>query len=418
MTTAGPRVVVTGWGALSGLGQGVAANWAALMAGRDAARPFRRALADDPETNFEGVAAWMEPYDASAFSRQFNGRMLAQMDPVAAYAVIAAFEALEDAGLVGQGDIKADILARAAVILGCGGGGAGAIEDAYGRLIAKHNRNVHPLTISRQMVSAPASHLSMIYGAKGPSFVISSACASSAHAVGEAAAMIRGQRVEIALAGGAEAALTVGSLLAWQGLRVMAENHCRPFSMGRDGLILGEGAAILILESEAHARKRGARIHAEILGSGASSDAHHMTQPDGEGARTAMRAALDDAGLSPDAGFLVSAHGTGTAVNDKTEAAALAEVLGAGGLAKSLVIATKSAHGHLLGAGGALEFLLGLVALKKKLAPPVLNYLGRDPDCGLPLVLGRSAPLTQSYLLSNAFAFGGTNSVLVGKDWA
>jgi nodulation protein E len=405
------RVVVTGWGALSGLGQGVEANWEALVAGRDATRPFRRALADDPETNFEGVAAWMEPYDATDFSHHFNGRMLAQMDPVSAYAVIAAFEAIENAGLVGA----ADVLGRAAVILGCGGGGAGAIEDAYGRLIARHNRNVHPLTISRQMVSAPASHLSMIYGAKGPSFVISSACASSAHAVAEAAAMIRGGRVEIALAGGSEAALTVGSLLAWKALRVTAENHCRPFSLGRDGLVLGEGAAILVLESEAHAKKRGARIQAEILGSGASSDAHHMTQPDGGGARAAMTAALDDAGVSADAGFLVSSHGTGTLVNDKTEAAALTQVLGAG-LAKSLVIATKSAHGHLLGAGGALEFLIGLVALKKKLAPPVLNYLGRDPACDLPLVLERPAPFTQPYLLSNAFAFGGTNCVLVGQD--
>ena len=403
------KVVVTGLGALSGLGQGVSAHWDALVTGRDAARPFRRAMPDDPELGFEGVAAWMAPYDTAAFARHFNHRLLTAMDPVAAHAVIAAFEALEDAQLIGH----ADIIAPAAVIIGCGGGGTGAIEEAYSRVFTKRTKSVHPLTIPRQMTSSPASQVSMVFGAKGPSFVIASACASSAHAIAEAAHMIRSGRIEIALVGGTEAPLTTGSMFAWQALRVLARERCRPFSKDRDGLVLGEGAAMLVLESEAHARKRGARIHAEILGSGASSDAHHMTHPDGAGAVAAISDALRDAGLSPDAGFLISSHGTGTAINDTTEAAALRQALG-GGLDKSLVIATKSAHGHLLGAGGALEFLVGLMALKQRQAPAILNFTERDPDCDLPLALEQPQPISQDFLLSNSFAFGGTNSVLIG----
>jgi nodulation protein E len=405
------NVVVTGWGALSGLGQGVPAHWDALVAGHDAARPFQRAMPDNPELGFEGIAAWMTPYDSAGFARHFNHRLLTAMDPVAAHAVIAAFEALEDAQLIGH----ADIVAPAAVIIGCGGGGTGAIEEAYSRVFTKRTKSVHPLTIPRQMTSSPASQVSMVFGAKGPSFVIASACASSAHAIAEAAHMIRAGRIEIALVGGTEAPLTTGSMFAWQALRVMAQERCRPFSKDRDGLVLGEGAAMFVLESEAHAQRRGARIHARILGSGASSDAHHMTHPDGAGAVAAIADGLKDAGLSADTGFLISSHGTGTAINDKTEAAALRQVLG-NSLEKSLVIATKSAHGHLLGAGGALEFLVGLLALKQRLAPAILNFTDRDTDCDLPLALENQS-IKQQFLLSNSFAFGGTNSVLIGGLW-
>jgi nodulation protein E len=403
------RVIVTGLGCLSGLGQGVDANWDAVVQGRDAARPFKRVTVHDPDFAFEGVAAPLPaPPDVTAFAARFNVKTLPQMDPSAAYATLAAFEALDDAGLLDQ----PGLVAKAATLIGVGAGGLTSMEDAYGRLFGQGKRSAHPLTIPRQMASAAASHVSMTFGAKGPSFAISSACASSAHAIAEGAEMIRCGRVEIAIVGGAEAPLTVGGCLAWQNLRVAAEQRCRPFSLGRDGLVLGEGAAMLVLESEAHATARGAVRHGEILGSGASSDAHHLTNPDPAGAVAAMSAALGRAGLTPDTPVLISSHGTGTPANDRSEAGALRALYG-DRLDDCLVIATKSAHGHLLGAGGALEFILGLKALRHRLAPPVLNYLEADPECQLQLALTAGQRVEQAVLLSNSFAFGGTNCSLV-----
>jgi len=226
--------------------------------------------------------------------------------------------------------------------------------------------------------------------------------------------MIRSGRVDMAIVGGAEAPLTLGSYLAWQGLRVLAKTRCRPFSAGRDGMMLGEGAAVLILESEAHLLARGAQPLAEILGAGASSDGHHMTQPTGAGAARAMQIAMKDARLSLETPLLISAHGTGTLANDSAEAAALREVFGEA-LDRSRVMATKAAHGHLCGAVGALEFLIGLRALSQRRAPGLLNYLDRDPDCDLPLLTDRTNPIDAQAVLSNSFAFGGLNSVLVGR---
>ena len=403
------RVMVTGLGCLSGLAQGVDATWHRLRNGDDAARPFHRTCSV-PNAIADGTAIWIDAPDSTAFGQRFNTRLLDQMDLSSVYAILAAHEALEAAALLDH----PDLLARAGVFIGCGGGGLTSTEQSYERLFVGGARALHPMTIPRQMPSASASQVSITFSTRGPCFGFTSACASSSHAIAEAAMMIRHGRLDLAIVGGAEAPLAIGSWMAWQALRALAKERCRPFSAGRDGMMLGEGAAVLILESEAHANARGAQTLAEILGSGASSDAHHMTHPSGAGAVHAMRAALADAQLNADAPLLISSHGTGTLANDRAEAAALHEVFGPS-LAHSTVLATKSAHGHLCGAGGAIELLVGLLALRHHLAPPVLNYLAPDPECLLPLPLGAALPIDHTTLLSNSFAFGGLNSVLVAR---
>jgi nodulation protein E len=387
-------VVVTGMGCLSGLGQGVEATWTALASGADAGRPFERRKADGWVADVSGHAAWMDLPDPARFANRFNPQLLGQMDACGVYAVLAAFEALEDAALLD----RPDLIAGAAALIGCGGGGLTSVEQSYVRIVERPGASLHPLTVARQMPSAPASQVSMVFGARGPTFGIASACASSSHAIAEGAEMVASGRVDVAIVGGAEAPFSAGCWLAWKGLRVMAKDRCRPFSAGRDGLMLGEGAAVLVLEAEDHARARRALLHGRILGSGASADAHHITQPDGKGAAAAIAQALRQAGIAAPRPALISSHGTGTQGD---------------ALDDSLVIATKSAHGHLLGAGSALELVIGLLALEKRLAPPVLGYLGEDPDCALPLALGRMRAEDYDLLVSNAFAFGGLNSVIV-----
>ena len=407
------RVAVTGLGCVSALGQGVEASWARLMAGQGAIRTLSRRVADDPGLAFEGPAAPVEALDPAPLMARFGPRPLANLDPQAAFALVATHEALTHAGLIGDGAPDHPALGEAAVLYGSGSGGNATVEEGYHRLFARRTGSVHPQTVPRQMLSAPVGHISMSYGVRGPAFALASACASASHALGEAMHRIRAGRSEVVIAGGTEAALTYGSWSAWAALRAMAPDTCRPFSRERRGMVLGEGAATLVLESAAHAQARGARVLGWIDGEGASSDAHHLTAPNGEGAAAALRRALADARLDPAPGVLVSAHGTGTPLNDKAEAGALRAVLG-GALDASLVIATKSAHGHLIGAGGALELLIGLLAMERGMAPPVLNWLGSDPECDVPLPL---APQSIGYaaLVSSSFAFGGLNSVLVAR---
>jgi nodulation protein E len=263
------------------------------------------------------------------------------------------------------------------------------------------------------MISAAASNLSILFGVRGSSFTVSSACASSGHAIAEGMHMLRAGRAAVVVVGGTEAPITYGGWAAWRAVRAMSATGCRPFSAGRDGMILGEGAATLVLETFEHAIARGAVILGELVGAGATSDAFHITQPQGEGAAAAIRAAHEDAALGLDVPVLISSHGTATEANDKVESAAIRAVYG-DNLSKNLVIATKSSHGHLMGGAGAIEFLLGVLALERGLAPGVLNYLGPDPLCDVPLCLSsRSADFT--HLVSNSFAFGGSNAVLIAR---
>jgi nodulation protein E len=403
------RVVVTGLGCVSGLGQGVAANWRRLAAGEGAIRPFSRTNEDHAALSFEGQAAAVGGLDPYALRDRFGAKALSSLDPLAEFAALAALEALGQAGLLDHPSLDT----QTAIIFGAGSGGNATFEEGFQRIYHRKTGSVHPLTIPKSMVSAPAAQLSMLFGVRGLAFTLSSACASSAHALGEAMHMIRAGRCEVALAGGGEAALTLGSWLGWAALRTMAPDTCRPFSAGRKGLILGEGAAMLVLESEAHARARGAPILAELAGLGAASDAHHLTAPHAEGSSAAIRAAHADAGLPLDAPALISSHGTGTVLNDKVEAQAMRAVYG-DAMDGKLVIATKSAHGHLIGGGGALELLLGIEALRNGLAPPVLNYLGPDPECEVPLAL-EPTPIALEAVVSNSFAFGGLNAVLIAR---
>jgi nodulation protein E len=404
------RVAVVGLGCVSALGQGVQANWSGLKDGVSGIRLLDRRNPDADWLTMQGPAASIDSLDASAVEAYAGRRVTAQLDPVAAYSVVATHEALTDAGLIAE----PAILSQASILYGAASGGNLTQEEGFVRILVKGQSNTHPLTVPKMMSSAAASQLSMIFGVKGVAFAISSACASSAHAIGEAAHMIRAGRTKVAIAGGAEASLTFGAWASWRALRVMAPDACRPFSIGRKGMVLGEGAASLVLEDLDHARARGATIYAEIIGVGDSSDAAHMTAPTPNGVAVAMQRAYADAGMASETPVIVSAHGTGTPLNDKIEAEVLRATLG-GDLGRHRVIATKSAHGHSLGAAGAMGLLFGTLALREGVAPPVLGYLGPDPECDLPLALGQVQAFEAEALISNAFAFGGLNSVLIAR---
>src|SRR5215469_12040181 len=270
---------------------------------------------------------------------------------------------------------------------------------------------IHPLTIPLAMSNAGASHISMCHGIKGPVFTISTACASSAHALGHAFWMVRSGQAPLAIAGGSEAPLFLGGLKAWEALRVVSKDTCRPFSRDRSGMILGEGAAMFVLEPLQTALARGVQPMAEIVGFGMSSDAGHITEPSCDGAARAMRSALDDSGLACEQVGYINAHGTATEANDRTETAAIRAVFGSH--AEHLAISsTKSMHGHTLGAAGALEAAAAVLALKHAILPPTANYTIPDPACDLDVIPNSARPLTVDACLSNSFAFGGMNAVL------
>ena len=403
------RIVVTGMGVISALGQGLPATFAALEAARCGLAPISRQIGDDGIHSYHGPAGVAPPLDTTALEHRLGARPLAHLDPLSAFSVVAAFEAVEQAGLVGDPVLEH----RTALVWGAGSGGNQTVEESYARVFLKGATSIHPLSIPKQMISAPVSHLSMTLGVQGAAFTVASACASSGHAIGEGLWMLRAGRADVAIVGGAEAALTYGSWLGWVALKAMADDACRPFSIQRRGMVLGEGAAALVLETYEHAMARGATILAELSGYGASSDAHHITMPHGRGAEAAIRMAHEDAGLALDHPVLISSHGTGTPLNDKIESQALQNVYGAA-LDQNLVIATKSSHGHLIGGAAAIELVTGIAALNAKIAPAILNSLGPDPECQVPLAR-ETQSIGFSALVSNSFAFGGLNAVLIAK---
>ncbi len=403
------RVVITGMGAISSLGQGLEATWSALDEGRCGITRISRPTADSTIHRYEGPAGVVAAIDASAIEARMGPRPLAHLDPLAAFSVVAGHEALEQSGLLGHAVLEH----RTAMIWGAGSGGNATLEEGYVRSFLKGNTNVHPLTIPKQMISAPVSHLSMMFGVQGPAFTVASACASSGHAIGEGMWMIRSGRSDVAVVGGAEACITYGSWLGWLALKAMADDTCRPFSLNRKGMVLGEGAAALVLEDYEHARARGAHIIAELAGYGATSDAFHITSPHGRGAEAAIRAAHADARVGLDTPVLISSHGTGTALNDKIESAAMRAVYGET-FGQNRVMATKSAHGHLIGGAGAIELVTGIQAMNRGVVPAILNGLGADPDCDAPLAWTREER-TYDVVVSNSFAFGGLNAVLIAK---
>lgn len=402
------RIAVTGIGCVSGLGQGYDETWRRARDGIGAIGPITLPADRDPP-RATGPGAPVPPLDLDAVEQRFGRRATGNLDPLSLFALVAAHEAVAMAGL----DHDPVLETGTAILIGCGSGGNATFEAAYHRLFERGLNRLHPQTVPTAMISAPASQLSMLLGARGPTMTIASACASSAHAIGEAMHMIRAGRVDAAIAGGAEACLTLGSYLAWQALGAMADNRCQPFALGRRGMVLGEGAAVLTLEAWDRAMARGAPILAELTGYAAASDAHHITAPDPAGMARALRLAHQDARLSQDTPLLISAHGTGTPLNDAAEASALRQVYGAA-LDRSAVIATKSAHGHLIGGSGALELAIGIRALAERIAPPTLNVDTIDPACAIPLVR-EATPIDHDHLVSPSFAFGGLDAVLVAR---
>jgi nodulation protein E len=395
-------VVVTGAGVVSPLGHRVSSYVSGLVAGRSALAPPTIPRADLLSTRVVAEVAGFDP------TSHFSDREMMQMDRVAQFAVVAAREAVTQSGLT----FDEALAERTATIVGTGVGGQNTQDDSYYRVYAEQSRRLHPLTVPRLMVSAAPSHVSMQFGLRGPAFAIASACASGAHAVGLAFQMLRAGTIDCAVTGGTDACITFGTLRAWEALRIMAPDACRPFSRDRKGLVLGEGAAILVLEPLERARARGAEILGEIVGFGMTSDAKELVAPDELGAARAIAAALQDARMSPGDIDYINAHGTGTVINDIVETCAIKRVFGdhAGNVPIS---ATKSMIGHALGAAGALELVATLHTVATGIVPPTINYLGPDPACDLDYVCNeaRRAPIRTA--VSNSFAFGGLNAVLV-----
>jgi nodulation protein E len=343
----------------------------------------------------------------------FTDRQLPILDRVSQFAVVAAKQAIAQAGLSFEGGLSE----QTATIIGTGVGGQTTTDDSFKRLYEEKQPRVYPLTIPKLMANAPASQISMHCGLRGPSFAVASACASATHAIGLCFQMVRSGAVQCAVAGGAEACITLGSIKGWEAMRVMAPDKCRPFSRDRKGMIIGEGAAILVLETESDARKRGAEILAEIVGFGMSADAKDITAPDVGGMERAIGGALKDAKLNPQDVQYINAHGTGTTANDRTETAAIKAAFG--GHAKTLAVSsTKSMIGHALGAAGALEMVATVMGVREGVATPTINYLGPDPECDLDYVPNEARQMKIDAAISNSFAFGGLNAVIAFKRWA
>ena len=399
----GHRVVVTGMGAVSALGLGADALWRGMCEGRSGIAAL---ASPDPQATLKmRLAAALPGFAPQA--AQLGGIAPGQLDRMTQMALVAAYEAVAQSGL----DVDGTGAARGAVVIGTGVGAELSRDEQSRRLYREQAERLHPLTIVRSMNNAPVSQISIAFGLRGPAFAVSSACASANHALAQAALLIRHGLADVAIAGGSEACLSLPLIRAWEAMRVVSDDTCRPFCAQRSGLVLGEGAGIFVLESAAHAAARGAMALAELAGFGMSADAHDIVAPSADGAATAMRLALQDAGLQPQQIDYINAHGTGTLANDRCETQAIREVFGSHADALA-VSSTKAVHGHALGAAGALELVAAIGALREQTVPPTANFLDPDPDCDLDYVPNQARAQQVRAVLSNSFAFGGLNAVL------
>src|SRR5580658_806695 len=395
------RVVITGVGVVCALGHTSRDFWQALSEGRSGIGPL---VSVEPGLlRFENGAE-VRNWEAL---RYFDEKEIGMLDRFAQFGVVAAREAAADAGL----EWTAELREETAIVTGSCVGGQGTEDEGFVNLYRKDIPRVNPFTIPRTMENAAASRISLETGIVGPTYTISTACSSSNHAIGQAFWMVRSGAVRLAIAGGSEAVFSLGFLKAWEAMRVVSPDTCRPFSKDRRGLILGEGAAMLVLEPLDAARARGAAILGEIIGFGMSSDAFHITQPSPDGAARAMRAALADAGAQPNDIGYINAHGTATVANDAAETTAIRKVFGEHA-DRLRVSSTKSMHGHTLGAAGAIEAAATLLALRNGILPPTANFNQPDPACDLDVVPNIARPAALELALSNSFAFGGLNAVL------
>ncbi|WP_338039645.1 beta-ketoacyl-[acyl-carrier-protein] synthase family protein [Luteibacter jiangsuensis] len=406
MSPGAQSVVVTGMGAVSPFGEGAGPLWRNLREGRSAIGPLRHAQAS--QLRVKVAAQVPESFDPSMW---FDERVLPMLDRTSQFAMVAAREAIAQSGIdFGSNGIGS----RTAVVIGTGAGGETSHDEQSQRLYAEHAPRVHPLTIVRMMANAPASQISIAHGLRGPAFGVASACASSNHAIAQAALLIRAGLADVAIAGGTESCFTYAALRAWEAMRVLSDDTCRPFSANRRGLVLGEGAGVFVLESAEHAHARGAVPLAALAGVGMSADAGDIVAPTPAGAAAAITQALSEARLNVEDIDYINAHGTGTQANDVSETRAIHQVFGSH--ARHLAVSsTKSMHGHALGASGALELVAVLGAMTEGVVPPTANLDQPDPACDLDYVPHTARDWPVRAALSHSFAFGGLNAVLALK---
>ncbi len=397
------RVAITGLGIVSALGLDLAENWKSLCEGRSGIAPLEGVDMTRVAMRVQ-CAAQVHGFDPL---KHFEGGKDQQLDRFAQFSVVAARQAFQDSRIA----LTPELRENCAIVCGSAVGGQSAVEAGFEDLWVNGRGRVHPLTIPKTMANAGASHIAMDFGLSGPAYTVSTACSSANHAMGQAFRLVRDGEAQMAVTGGAEAFFTIGMLKAWEAMRVLAPDTCRPFSKDRRGMVLGEGGAMMILEPLDAARGRGAKIYAEICGMGMTADAHHLTQPTVEGPARAMRAALREADMSLEEVGYINAHGTGTAGNDPVETKAIREVFGAQAN-KLAVSSTKSMHGHALGAAGALEAVATIMALRHGILPPTANFTEPDPECDLDYIPNKSRAQKISAALSNSFAFGGLNAVV------
>jgi len=400
------RVVITGLGVISAAGHNTVDFWDKVKNGRSSIGEITTIPADTLTVRIGAEVAGFEPQE------YFEKRQLGMLDRFSQFGLVAAREAVADSGISFEGEAGE----RSASIIGSGVGGQTTLDASYWAIYAEKKTRVHPFTVPRLMINAATSHITMEHGIRGPAFSVASACSSANHAMGQAYLMVRSGMVDAAVTGGAEATITVGTMKGWEALRVMASDTCRPFSKGRNGMVLGEGAAVFVFESLEKAKARGAKIYAEVAGHGLSSDAMDITLPDVGGAARAIAGALKDAKLNPEDVDYVNAHGTGTAANDVTETKALKQVFG--DHASSMPISsTKSMIGHALGGAGALELAAVVLGMRDGIAPPTANYVERDPECDLDYIPNEPREMEINAAISNSFAFGGLNAVMALKKY-
>jgi len=395
------RVVISGVGVISALGANRMEFWDAISKGRPGIHPIEGM--DRSLIRFQNGAE-VRGYNCCQY---FDEKDASLLDKFAQFGVVAAREAVADSGI----EFSPSLKERTVIVTGSCGGGQSTEDEGFVNLYKHNVPRVNPFTIPRIMANGAASRISLEYGIVGATYTVATACSSSNHAIGQAFWMVRSGMADAAIAGGSEAIFSLGFLKAWEAMRVVAPDTCRPFSKDRRGLILGEGGAMLVMETLESAKARGAHIYAEIAGFGMSSDAHHITQPSPDGAARAIRAALADGGISPEEVRYVNAHGTATPTNDATETQAIRKALGP--CAESVAMSsTKSMHGHALGAAGALEAVATAMALRCGVLPPTANYTTPDPACDLDVIPNVARHLKVECAISNSFAFGGLNAVL------
>lgn len=395
------RVVITGAGTINALAHDVAGTLAAFRDGRCGITDLE--IRDKERLSIQ-IGGQVHDWNPET---HFNRQQIVLYDKFTQFTLLAAREAIAQSGLNFDGHLGYET----GVVLGTAAGGVNTWDDNYRSVYEEGKNRVHPFVVPKLMNNAAASHLSMEFNLKGPSFTVATACASSNHAMGQAFHMVRSGMCRTMVTGGSESMLCFGGIKAWEGLRVMSKDACRPFSLNRNGMVQGEGAAVFVFEEYEQAKRRGAVILAEVVGFAMTSDASDIVMPSKQGAARAIAGALRDARLAPEDVGYINAHGTGTTANDKTECAAVADVFGQHA-DRLMISSTKSMHGHLIGGTGAVELLACIMALRDGVIAPTIGYEEADPECALDVVPNVARQARVEVALSNAFAFGGMNAVL------